>query len=227
MPFLVVPEERGSQQCRPLGHPPAALEAHHQQLSRLVLRLDEPVGDVVEHEHPQGSVAVRGVGQLGPAQGAHDPREDAHARLAEQVRRGVLPQAPGRHDEVGLVVDQGLQHDRDLRRVVLTVGVERHHELRSELDGQRIPHPERVAMAEVLREHEGDRTGLGAPRVGVVVAAVDDHHRGQRQAAGLGRHGIEHGADVVLLLEGADEADDGGELQVGVPRHELLARLAR
>ena len=83
-------------------------------------------------------------------------------------------------------------------------------ELRSELDGQGIAHPERVAMPEVLREHEGDRTGLQRDAVGVVVAAVDDHHGRDRQAARFERHGAEHGADVVLLLVRAEQADDGG-----------------
>ena len=42
-----------------------------------------------------------------------------------------------------------------------------------------------------------------------------------------GGHGGQHGADVGLLLVGADEPDDGGELQVGVARVEVPARRRR
>ena len=38
------------------------------------------------------------------------------------------------------------------------------------------------------------------------LAAVDDDEGGHREAARLGRHRVQHGADVVLLLVGADRA---------------------
>ena len=47
------------------------------------------------------------------------------------------PEPPRGDDEVGLVVDQRLEHDRDLGRVVLAVGVE----------GDHVPRPVAAASA--------------------------------------------------------------------------------
>ncbi len=78
-------------------------------------------------------------------------------------------------------------------------------------------------MAEVDGEHEGDGAAVQGNLVGGVVAAVDHHHRGHRQPAGLGRDGPEDFAEVVLLLVGADEGYHRGEGQVGIPAVEVLA----
>ena len=77
-----------------LGHPPAPPHGDDEQLGRLVLRLDQAVGDVVEHRHAQGAVAVGRVGQLGVADGAEHPGEHAHAGLAGVVGRRVGAEHP-------------------------------------------------------------------------------------------------------------------------------------
>ena len=141
------------------------------------------------------------------------------------VGRRVGPEHPRGHDEVGLVLDQRLEHGRDLGRVVLAVGVEGDAVLRAQLDAEGVTHPQGVAVAQVLAQHEGHGAAVLGDLGGLVLAAVDHDQRGDGQTAGLGRHFVEDGADVVLLLVGADEADDGGELQVGVAQVELPARL--
>ena len=60
--------------------------------------------------------------------------------------RSVVVSCPSTREadhEVGLVVDERLEHDRDLGGVVLTVGVERDDELGAELDAQRVPDAQR------------------------------------------------------------------------------------
>ena len=84
------------------------------------------------------------------AHAAHDPREDAHPDLAEAVGGGVAPEHPGGDDEVCLVFDQGLEHDRDLGGIVLPVGVEGDDEAGPQLHAQGVAHPQRVAVAQVL-----------------------------------------------------------------------------
>ena len=127
------------------------------------------------------------------------------------------------HDEVRRVVDQRLEHDGDLGRIVLPVGVQRDDELRAELDAERVADAQGVAVPEVLAQDEGHRAGVLGDLVGLVAAAVDHDEGGHRQAAGLRGHGGQDGADVVLFLVGADEAHDRGELHVGIARVELLA----
>ena len=167
-----------------------ALHGDDEQLGRLVLRLDEPVGDVVEHADPQRPVAVGGVGELGAAHGAHDHENTRTPALRMLSVVVSLPEHPRGHDEVRLVVDEGLEHDRDLGRVVLAVGVEGDHVLRAQLDAERVADPQRVAVA------RGSRcsTKVTAPESLATwsvlsLAAVDDDERGdgagRRPRAGM------------------------------------------
>ena len=80
-----------------------------------------------------------------------------------------------------------------------------------------------IAVTQVLGEDEGHRAGVERYLVGVVAPAVDDDQGGDRQAARLSGHGGQHRADVVLLLEGADQAHDGRGLEIGVAAVELPA----
>ncbi len=86
-----------------LGHPPSPLERRYEQLSRLVLVLLEPAFHVRQHRHPQGPEAVGRVGEMGACQKVHQRSEEHHAQLTVAVPRLVHAQAPGGHNEVGLV----------------------------------------------------------------------------------------------------------------------------
>ena len=136
---------------------------------------------------------------------------------------GAATEHPGGHHEVRLVVDQRLQHGRDLGGVVLAVGVQCDDVLRPELDAQGVAHPQRVAVAEVLGQHVGHGAGVLGHLVGLVGASVDHDEGRDREPTGHGRHGGQHRADVGLLLVGADQADDRRQLQVWVALVEFLA----
>ena len=59
----------------------------------------------------------------------------------------------------------------------------------TQLDAQGVAHAQRVAVTEVLAQHEGDGAGVLGHLVRPVVAPVDHDERRDRQAARLGRHG--------------------------------------
>ena len=212
-------------QGRALGDTPPALHRNDEDLGGLVLGLDETVGDVVEHADAEGPIAVRGIRELGVPHRAHHPGEHPHPGLAEPIGGRIASEHPRGHDEVRLVVDEGLEHDRDLLRIVLAIGIQGDHVLRPQLHAQRVPDPQRIAVTEVLAQYERDCARLPGDLACLVAPAVDDDERSDREPTRLRRHGRQHRTDVGLLFICANEADDGRQLEVGVPRVELAARL--
>ena len=115
----------------------------------------------------------------------HHRREEHHARLAEPVGGGVNAKPTRRQDEVGLVIDQRLEHHRYLGRIVLPIGIERDHIVGPELDAEPIADPQRHAVAEVRREHEGECAVLERDLCSSVCATVHDDQRDHRQPTRL------------------------------------------
>ncbi len=93
---------------------------------------------------------------------------------------------------------------RDLGRVVLAIGVERHDRGRSRIERVAEPGPQRRALAGIrllAQDHRSGRTGAFRGIVGRTV--VDDHDR-QVPASGL-----DDRADARALLVGRDQREDG------------------
>ena len=127
--------------------------------------------------------------------------------------------------EVGLAVDHRLEHAGHVGRIPLAVGVERHQVARAVLAAQPVADPERRALAEVLLQ-PGDERAVRARDLarGVGAAVVDDDGL-HGQAAGLGRHGVEHAADALGLVERGDDDDDRSQLELPMALAESADRL--
>ena len=101
---------------------PAAFGHADDELRRLVLVLLE--GDVAQDVDVEGPKTVGGVGQVETGQGVDDRREEDHAGPADPVAGVVGAQAAAGDDEVGVTGQDGGQQVGNLRRIVLTVGVD-------------------------------------------------------------------------------------------------------
>ncbi len=126
---------------------------------------------------------------------------------AKMVAVGVAEHA-GAVGDVDFAVEDGLDQALHLRRQVLAVGVERDHDLGPGVDHQPVAGAQRRTAAAVDHVAGDDRAVLGGDVAGAVArAVVDDEHLGPH-AADLGRHPLEHVADVLGLVIGGDDDRD-------------------
>ena len=217
------------------GH--AALDRLDHELGGVELLLAQD--ELRQHAGSHRAVAVRAVADLGPRDERDEAVEEDDAELAgEGVAVGLAEHARAVGD-VDLAVEHRLDQALHLRRQVLAVGVERHHDLGAGFDHQPVAGAQRRAAAAVDHVAGDDRAVLGGDVAGPVArAVVDDQHRGL-DAADLARHQVEHLADVLGLVVGGDEDRDPAaealrqlrlaELLPGQPleHRRELARVAR
>ena len=161
---------------------------------------------------PEGPVAVGRVGQLLAGDGV-DGRRRRGVTPARR-NRSVVWSTPSRREAItksAVSSSSGCEHGRHLGRVVLAVGVEGDHVAGAVGRGQPVAEPQGRALAQVDRQHAGVDPGVEGHLGGAVGAAVDHHQGGDLEVADEGRHGLQHVADVVLLLVGGDEGHHRAE----------------
>jgi hypothetical protein len=128
----------------------------------------------------------------------------------------VHPEAARGDDEVGRVVEQGLDHGAQLGRVVLAVGVQGDHVPGAEVGGQLVADAEGGTVAQVDRQHAGEHPGLEGHTGRVVGPPVHHHQSRHLEVADQRGHGLQHVADVGFLLVGGDDRHHRPEAEVGV-----------